>query len=65
MPHDMKLALADDLIWGVEGENGITAEIGRTPAQTYYLISKNKLPVKKLGHRTIIASRKELRRLFH
>ena len=56
-------SLADDVIWGVGGERGIAAEIGRSPQQTYYLIARGKLPVTKLGHRTIIASRKQLRRL--
>jgi hypothetical protein len=56
-------SLADDTIWGVGGERGIAAEIGRTPQQTYYLIAQGKLPVRKLGHKTIVASRKQLRRL--
>ena len=55
-------SLADDTIWGVGGENGIAAAIGRTPQQTYYLIARGKLPVTKLGHRIIIASREKLRR---
>jgi hypothetical protein len=53
-------SLANDVIWGVQG---IADEIGRSPQQTYYLIARGKLPVHKLGHRTIIASRKQLRRL--
>jgi hypothetical protein len=55
--------LADDLVWGIGGKHGIAAEIGRTPQQVYYLIARGKLPVAKLGHRTIVASRKQLRRL--
>jgi hypothetical protein len=55
-------SLADDTIWGVGGKNGIAATIGRTPQQTYYLISRGRLPVRKIGHRTIIASREKLRR---
>lgn len=51
---------ADDIVWGVEGPGGIAAVIGRTPVQTYYLIRKNRLPVRKLGHRTIVASRRRL-----
>jgi hypothetical protein len=51
---------AYDLIWGVPG---IAEEIGRSTAQTYYLIAQGKIPVAKLGHRTVIASRKQLRRL--
>ena len=52
----------DDLIWGVNGKRGIAAELGLSPAQVYYLIARGKLPVRKLGHRTIAASRTELRR---
>jgi hypothetical protein len=55
-------SLADDTIWGVGGPNGIAAEIGRTREQTYYLIKQGRLPVKKIGHRTIVASREQLRR---
>jgi hypothetical protein len=54
--------IADDLLWGVDGENGIAAELGIKPAQAYRLISEGKLPVKRIGHRTIVASRRELRR---
>jgi hypothetical protein len=57
--------LADDTIWGVSGEHGIAAEIGRTPAQVYYLIARGVLPVRKLGHRTVVASRAQLRRLIN
>jgi hypothetical protein len=56
--------LAEDTIWGVGGERGIAAEIGRTPQQTYYLIAQGKIPVTKMGHRTIAASRRKLRQLF-
>lgn len=51
---------ADDIVWGVEGDHGIAAVIKRTTAQTYYLIRKKKLPVRKHGHRTYSASRKRL-----
>jgi hypothetical protein len=51
---------ADDIIWGVEGEHGIASVIKRTTAQTYYLIRKKKLPVRKFGHRTYSASRRRL-----
>ena len=54
--------LADDLVWGVRGENGIAAEIGRSEAETYYLIRSGKLTVRKPGRRTIVASRAQLRR---
>jgi hypothetical protein len=51
---------ADDIVWGVGGEHGIAAAIKRTTAQTYYLIRKKKLPVRKHGHRTYSASRRLL-----
>jgi hypothetical protein len=59
-------ALADDLIWGVAGEDGIAAEIGRKPSEVYALIASGKLghAVTKLGHRTIIASRRKLQRVL-
>jgi hypothetical protein len=56
-------ALADDLIWGVAGKNGIAAELGIPESKAYYLISQGKIPIRKWGHRTIIASRKQLQRL--
>jgi hypothetical protein len=46
-----------DLVWGARG---IAAAIGCKPSQVYYLISRGKLPVVKLGRRTIIASRRKL-----
>jgi hypothetical protein len=56
--------LADDLIWGVDGPDGIAAFLGIHPRRCYYLIDRQAIPVRKIGHRTIIASRSELRRLF-
>jgi hypothetical protein len=55
--------LAEDVIWGVGGENGIDAELGIPESRAYYLIGRGKIPVTRLGHRTILASRKQLRRL--
>jgi hypothetical protein len=49
--------LASDLIWGI---GAIALHIGRTPRQTAYLIEKGKLPVKRLGARTIAARKSEL-----
>lgn len=57
-------ALANDLLWGVDGKDGIAAFIGVDVRKAYYLISRGEIPTKKLGHRTITASRAELRRLF-
>ena len=56
--------LSGDLIWGVGGVNGLAAELGIPPQRAYYLIPQGKLPVAKLGHRTLVASRKQLRRLI-
>lgn len=56
--------LGDDLIWGVDGEDGIAAELKIPPAKAYYLIKKKVIPVRRHGHRTISASRSELRRTF-
>jgi hypothetical protein len=56
--------LADDLLWGVEGAGGIAEFLGISSRKTYYLIETGKIPVRKIGHRTITASREELRRLF-
>jgi hypothetical protein len=50
----------DDIVWGVDGENGIAAAINRSVSQTYYLIRMKKLPVKKHGHKTYSASRSRL-----
>jgi hypothetical protein len=56
--------LADDLIWGVDGENGIAAFLNLPARKAYRLIAAGKLPVLKLGHRTIAASKGKLRRHF-
>ena len=62
---DAEQSLADDLIWGVDGDDGIAAFLGLEPQQVYYLIAKKKLRgIRKMGHRTIVASRSELRRQF-
>jgi hypothetical protein len=56
--------LADDLLWGVDGKNGIAAFLGIKPRQAYHLIKCGALPVTKHGHRIITARRSELRRYF-
>ena len=63
--HPQSDSLASDLLWGIDGQYGIAAFIGRKPREAYYLIKRGQLPVRRLGHRTIVASRSELRRLFH
>ncbi|MGC2338825.1 MAG: hypothetical protein WA625_24150 [Pseudolabrys sp.] len=55
---------SDDLIWGISGKHGIAAFLKIPPAKAYYLISRGAIPVRRLGHRTIAASRSELRRHF-
>jgi hypothetical protein len=57
-------SLSSDLIWGVDGPDGIAAFLGIDPVRAYYLIQRGKIPTRKLGHRTITASRAELRRFF-
>ena len=58
--------VADDILWGVLGDDGIAAFIGKQPAaETYYVISIGALEgVKKLSHRTIVGSKRALRRQF-
>jgi hypothetical protein len=56
--------LADDLLWGVDGIDGIAAFLNIPPGRAYYLIDRGVLPVKKHSHRIITARRSELRRLF-
>jgi hypothetical protein len=57
---ERKADLADDLIWGVSGRDGIAAFLGLTARQAYYLIENDKLPVRRLGAKTIVASRTQL-----
>ena len=54
-------SLASDTVWGV---GNIAAEIGIPTPKAYYLIAQGKIPVTKLGHRTVVASRSQLRRLL-
>jgi hypothetical protein len=56
--------LAEDLLWGVDGDNGIAAFLGIDARKCYYLIDRGKIPVQRLGHKTITASRRALRQLF-
>jgi hypothetical protein len=55
-------ALADDIIWGVEG---IAKELDASLTKTRWLIRAKRIPVFKLpGGRQILASRKALRKAF-
>jgi hypothetical protein len=64
LDDDATQSLSDDLIWGVDGDKGIAAELKIPPRKAYYLIGRGKIPVRKIGARTIVASRAELRRAF-
>jgi hypothetical protein len=66
MPHryDKQPPLADDLIWGVGGPDGIAAYLGIDVRKARYLIDRGEIPVQRKGHRTIVGSRSELRRVF-
>jgi len=50
--------LSDDLLWGA---CDIAKFVGLPLRKTYYLIARGKLPARKLGPKTIVASRSELR----
>ena len=50
--------LSGDLVWGV---GAIATEIGVTKRQAFYLIGKKSIPVRKVGARKYVASRKALR----
>jgi hypothetical protein len=56
--------LGDDLIWGVKGKDGIAAFLGIPERKAYYLVSRGKIPVRKLGPKTILASRSELQAIL-
>ncbi|HWX37546.1 MAG TPA: hypothetical protein VNZ53_60300 [Steroidobacteraceae bacterium] len=56
--------LSDDILWGVGGPNGIAHYLGLDTRRAYYLIGRGAIPVRRLGRRTITASKKELCRLF-
>ncbi|MGA7183466.1 MAG: hypothetical protein WBY67_09190 [Pseudolabrys sp.] len=55
---------ADDLLWGVDGKDGVAAFLNIKPSRAYYLIGRGVIPVKKHSHRIITASRSKLRRHF-
>lgn len=53
--------LADDLLWGVDGKDGMAAFLNIKPSRAY---GRGVIPVKKHSHRIITASRSKLRRHF-
>jgi len=52
---------AGDLLWGV---NEISRFIRRSRRQTYYLIDRGVIPVRRLSHKVIAGSRAEIRAVF-
>jgi excisionase family DNA binding protein len=50
---------SDDLLWGGAA---VAAYLGVSLPQLYYLIRARKLPIAKLGRKTIVASKKKLQR---
>ena len=52
-------AIKDDLVWGTQR---IADEIGKSLTETQYLIRVGALPVRRLGPKTIFASKRQLRR---
>jgi hypothetical protein len=53
--------LSDDLLWGAQA---IADFLGIKVDSIYYLVRMKRLPIGKLGSKTIIASKKRLRRAF-
>jgi len=53
--------LADDVLWGGDA---IAEYLGRTPTQIYYLASRRLIPTKKVGNKTLVASKRGLRAYF-
>jgi hypothetical protein len=54
--------LASDILWGCKAIGkflGIKEE-----RKVYYMVERKQIPTKKIGHRTLVASRRELRKLF-
>ena len=56
---EKQAALSDDLIWGAQA---IADELNVPLQRIYYLIRTKKIPHTKIGPKTIIASRRQLRR---
>jgi hypothetical protein len=59
--HEDDKSLADDLLWGAQA---IADFLGINVNRVYYLIRIQKLPAAKLGHKKILASKRELARYF-
>jgi excisionase family DNA binding protein len=50
---------SDDLLWGAQA---IADYLGVSTDRVYYLIKTKRLPIAKLGRKTVVASRKKLQR---
>ena len=51
----------EDLLWGAQA---IADFLGISIDRTYYLIRMKRLPIAKLGRKTVVASRRKLQRAF-
>jgi hypothetical protein len=60
--EDEQTAPRDDLLWGAQA---IADFLGIKLDQVYYLIRTKRLPIGKLGPKTVIASRKKLQRALN
>jgi hypothetical protein len=56
---EKQAAPADDLLWGAQA---IADFLGISVDSVYYQIRTKKLPIAKLGRKTVVASRKKLQR---
>ena len=56
---DKHPAPSDDLLWGAQA---IADFLGISLDRTYYLIRTKRLPIAKLGRKTVVASRRKLQR---
>jgi hypothetical protein len=56
---EKQAAPADDLLWGAQA---IADYLGVSIDRVYYLIRVRRLPIAKLGRKTVVASRKKLQR---
>jgi excisionase family DNA binding protein len=57
--EDKQATPSDDLLWGAEQ---VAAFLGISVDRVYYLIRTKRLPIAKLGRKTIVASKKKLQR---
>jgi hypothetical protein len=56
---EKQTAPGDDLLWGAQS---IADFLGVSVDRVYYLIKTKRLPIAKLGRKTVVASRKKLQR---